>query len=239
MSFIDFDPPAMNATWWPSKAPGEDLIWSENMAPYLNPGDVIETVAASIAPFGAGELTATSISVIGQVIGLTLSGGQPRRVYTVQLLVAATNGNVYQPTVNIRVRPLLPTDQPQVAPVPGFGTAIYWNGGVVSTAVNLAVSGFISATGTSQATGATISAVTSIVNVATTAADCIVMPPLSGVIAGTLQQTNITRTDVQLYPWPGDSFIGYATDAPVTLPAGGSYSETLVQGATAWALASL
>lgn len=222
-------------TWWANKAPGETLTWAETLTPYMTPLDIIQTVAASIAPHGAGELSATSISVLGQTISLTLTGGQPLRIYTTQFVVTCESGAIYQPTVNIRVRPLLWTDQPASAPLDGFGSTISWNGGVVSQTIGLLGTAFITATGTNQATAAPIGAVKGIVD---SGAGGIVMPPIASLIYGTLSQTNITTSDMLLYPWPGDSFIGYSVNEAVTLPAGGTYSETLVQGATAWALGS-
>lgn len=223
-------------TWWVSKAPGETLTWSETLTPYMSPTDVIASVQASIAPHGAGELSAASISVIGQTVNLTLTSGQPLRIYTIQFLVTCTNGAVYQPTVNIRVRPLLPTDQPSSAPVDGFGSTISWNGGVVSQTIGLLGTAFITAAGTTQAGATPIDAVVSIINGGTAG---ILMPPISGLIYGTLTQTNIIQNAVTLYPWPGDSFIGHSVNQGVAVPAGSSLAETLVQGATAWALASL
>lgn len=113
--------------WWTEKAPYDTHVWSEVITPFVGSStEVVAQVLASVAPCGAGELAITAIGVSGQTISLTLTSGQPRRIYTIQFLVTMSNGQVYDMTLNIRVRPLQWADQPQVAPVSGFGTPVIW-----------------------------------------------------------------------------------------------------------------
>lgn len=113
-------------TWWARKLPLETLVWSETVTPYVVSTELITSVAASVAPNGTGELTISAISVAGQTISLTLTGGQPTRIYTIQMIVVMTDGNIYQLTANIKVDPALETDQPQTVPIEGFGPATVW-----------------------------------------------------------------------------------------------------------------
>lgn len=124
--FFGVAAPTPRPNWWPPKGPAETLVWSENVAGYVLPTDVITEVEASIAPSGSGELQMASISVLGQTVSLELTGGQPRRIYIVQMLITTALGNEYQVIVNIGVRAVLPTDWPPVAPSPGFGPPIIW-----------------------------------------------------------------------------------------------------------------
>lgn len=228
-----------DATWWSSKAPLESLVWTEMITPYINPTDVIQTVVASIAPFGPGELTATSISVIGQTIGLTLTEGQPTRVYTVQFVVTMTNGNVYQLSLNIRVRQILPTDQPSSVPIAGFGTSITWNGGVVSYTLGLVGIATLAATGSSQSTANPLTGVQNIVNAGSGG---VVLPALSSLIYGTIEVVNTLSSSVQVYPNGTDQIDSLGPGTPVTCPAAagaisGDVRFLFAQGATQWTLA--
>jgi hypothetical protein len=220
--------PSLKPTWWASKAPLEYLTWAETITPYVDPTEEIQSVSASIAPSGSGEMTATAISIFGQTLSLTLQGGQPRRVYVVQFVVTMTSGAVYQLTVNIGVRAVLPTDQPQIPPVPGFGTAITWStGGVVNVASGLV------ATGTNQATALPLPALTSIFSEVPAGAGGILVATSNG----NLVVVNTTASLLAIYPNVGAQINALGVDQPFYVNPGARIVFSTQDYTTQWTAA--
>lgn len=110
--------------WFPAKAPAASLSYALDLTETLRPGEYIHSIEASIAPSGDGELSATSLSVSGSVIEISLESGQPSRVYTIRYIVSVFGESIYEVIVNQGVTPVLLTDQAPVAPDPFFGTPI-------------------------------------------------------------------------------------------------------------------
>ena len=86
--------------------------------------DTITGVTGQVAPSGSGELTLTQITVVGFLITVFLSGGQPSRTYTIPLVVTMSNNRVYEFERKVTITPDLPTDQPQLVPSAGYGSIV-------------------------------------------------------------------------------------------------------------------
>lgn len=80
------------------------------------------TLAA--APSGTGELVISSLGNGAGVVTFTAAGGQPTRCYTLLLNATRSDGMVSEYLLKLTVDPLLLTDQAQIAPSTGFGTAV-------------------------------------------------------------------------------------------------------------------
>ena len=83
--------------------------------------DYATVLSVSAAPSGAGELVISGSTMTDNVISFIASGGQPRRVYTIRMMVTMTNARIYEFAVQMTIAPLLQSDQPQPASDPGFG----------------------------------------------------------------------------------------------------------------------
>ena len=62
------------------------------------------------------------------VVTFKASGGQPGRTYSLMLSATRSDGVVAGYLFNLRVDPVLATDQAQAVPSAGFGTALTWAG---------------------------------------------------------------------------------------------------------------
>ena len=78
------------------------------------------------APSGTGELAISALSFASGIVTFTASGGQPSRCYTLLLTATRSDGQVSDYLFKLRVGNVLLTDQPQVPPAAGFGTAVVW-----------------------------------------------------------------------------------------------------------------
>lgn len=83
----------------------------------------LETLSTAIAPSGSSEMTAVSLTVSGTVATLMVSGGQPDADRHGAVLAMISDGEAPEWLGVSGVSQVLPTDMPQVAPVPGFGAA--------------------------------------------------------------------------------------------------------------------
>lgn len=114
-------------SWWPRKRQGQTLTYALDISAEINTEtDVIQTVEAMIAPSGAGEEQGANLDVSGDVLTLTLSAGQPTRIYTILFTVTMVDANVYQFLVYQGIPPGLPGYPVQPPPNPGYGTALTW-----------------------------------------------------------------------------------------------------------------
>lgn len=82
------------------------------------------TLAA--APSGTGELAISALGYGAGIATFTLAGGQPARCYRLLLTATRSDGLVGEYLMKIQVDSVLSTDQAQVAPAAGFGTAAVW-----------------------------------------------------------------------------------------------------------------
>ena len=87
---------------------------------------VLTGLTLSAAPSGTGELVITALGYGAGTWRFKAAGGQPTRCYTLLLSVSRSDGMVSEYLLNLRVGFVLTTDQAQVAPVAGFGTAVSW-----------------------------------------------------------------------------------------------------------------
>jgi hypothetical protein len=83
-------------------------------------------LSLAAAPSGTGELTISALSFAAGIVTFTLAAGQPTRRYTLLLTATRSEGLVSGYLLKIQVDYVLITDQPQVAPSVGFGTAVVW-----------------------------------------------------------------------------------------------------------------
>jgi hypothetical protein len=120
-------PPPLN---WPTKDPVDVLDYQFDISPALvgNDGDTIATLDVSIEPANPGDLTLNSATTDGTVVVLWLSGGQPRTIYLVNLMITTINGR----TINRSI--LLPVLYLSVPPIPP--NALITDAGVVLTDQN-------------------------------------------------------------------------------------------------------
>ncbi len=110
---------------WPMKEPGSYLDFSYNAAPDLSLGpDTLTSIAVSIKPSGAGELTAVSASFSGAMITVWLGGGVAGRSYVVKIDGTCASGRVFEWTAGIVCDPVL-ASYPLAAPASAdFGTPV-------------------------------------------------------------------------------------------------------------------
>jgi hypothetical protein len=110
-----------------SKFPDESLVYSLPIGVLIEPTeDVLHTVLIACAPSGPGELELLDLIADDDAIWLTLSGGQPGRIYTLKYSAVLASGNVRQVIANITVARAQVTDQPPAPPSTAFGTPVRW-----------------------------------------------------------------------------------------------------------------
>lgn len=128
-----FPPPVYTAVWlpgtqlwWPAKYPEDIRTDRLDVTAALEDDDTIVSAEAAVAASGSGEMQPSDLIVSGFILTLTEAGGQPTRVYQTRFIVNLASGLVRVFEVRRGVLADLPTDQPQVAPDPGFGEAVTW-----------------------------------------------------------------------------------------------------------------
>jgi hypothetical protein len=110
--------------WLPSKLPTAIKGYRHEIDPL--DAQVLSSLSLAAAPSGTGELTISALSFAAGIVTFTLAAGQPTRRYTLLLTATRSEGLVSGYLLKIQVDYVLITDQPQVAPSVGFGTAVVW-----------------------------------------------------------------------------------------------------------------
>lgn len=87
---------------------------------------VLSSLSLAAAPSGTGELAISALGFASGIVSFTLAAGQPTRCYTLLLTATRSDGKVSDYLFKLRVGNVLVTDQPQVPPTAGFGTAAVW-----------------------------------------------------------------------------------------------------------------
>lgn len=131
-----FPPPVYTAVWlpgtqlwWPAKYPEDIRTDRLDVTAALEDDDTIVSAEAAVAASGSGEMQPSDLIVSGFILTLTEADGQPTRVYQTRFIVNLASGLVRVFEVRRGVLADLPTDQPQIAPDPGFGEAVTWTVG--------------------------------------------------------------------------------------------------------------
>ena len=116
---------------------GREPIWLASKLPTafkgyryeIDPLDaqVLNSLSLAAAPSGTGELTISALAFAAGIVTFTLAAGQPTRCYTLLLTASRSDGLVSDYLLKVRVDSALVTDQPQLAPSAGFGTAVTWS----------------------------------------------------------------------------------------------------------------
>ena len=86
-------------------------------------------MAIRIKPFGAGEMTASRLTVSGEVMTVWFAGGVPGRLYTVNIEAQTTAGRNYQWEVELMCDPRFALGRLPFAANRGFGPALTWGTG--------------------------------------------------------------------------------------------------------------
>lgn len=116
--------------WFASRYAEAELAFRLDIGPAIQDGvDYPAEIAVSVAPSGTGEMQVAAVSAIGSEITILPTGGQPGRIYTYNIVVTMSDGNIYPFVVRQGVAKLLSTDTAQVAPDPGFGAEVTWMAG--------------------------------------------------------------------------------------------------------------
>ena len=110
--------------WLPSKLPTAIKGYRHEIDPL--DAQVLSSLSLAAAPSGTGELPISALSFAAGIVTFTLAAGQPTRRYTLLLTATRSEGLVSGYLLKIQVDYVLITDQPQVAPSVGFGTAVVW-----------------------------------------------------------------------------------------------------------------
>lgn len=132
------------SVWWPSKfaaATMQQAIDVSTLSPPIEASQ-FASLLVTIEPSGPSELSIIGLSVVGTVVTVTETGGQPRRVYTVTFDAELTNGETQSWIIRQRIAPVLPTDQPNVVPDASPGTPSVWPpyyAGLMASGVDVAV----------------------------------------------------------------------------------------------------
>ena len=117
-------PVSREPIWLPSKLPTAIKGYRHE----INPLDaqVLSSLSLAAAPSGTGELTISALAFAAGIVTFTAAAGQPTRCYTLLLTATRSDGLVSDYLFKLRIGNVLVTDQPQVPPTAGFGTAIVW-----------------------------------------------------------------------------------------------------------------
>ena len=111
----------------PSKYPDAGLDYAIDITLAIDPAvDFVSSISVQVAPSGLGEMRISGLSLVGDVVTVIATGGQPGRHYRLKYIVAMTDGRVFAFVALQPVTPVLPWDQAQPIPSRGFGTAIVW-----------------------------------------------------------------------------------------------------------------
>lgn len=99
---------------WPAKDPGDVLDYQLDLTAALagSPTDSIATLAVTVTPNAAGDLTINSTAVDGNKAVLWLAGGIAGTVYTLQILATMASGRAVSRSVLLPVLALNALAQP-------------------------------------------------------------------------------------------------------------------------------
>lgn len=112
------------ALQWPTAEPGDVLdYYLDVTAPLADLSDTILTASAAVAPSGAGEMTISSMSITGTVIGVWLAGGIAGRSYLIRVLATTTGGRTLEWIVRLKVDAFLAAYPLPAPPSLGFGAS--------------------------------------------------------------------------------------------------------------------
>jgi hypothetical protein len=117
-------PVSREPIWLPSKLPTAIKGYRYEIDPL--DAQVLSSLSLAAAPSGSGELTISALSFAAGIVTFTAAAGQPTRCYTLLLTATRSDGQVSDYLFKLRLGNLLVTDQPQVLPATGFGTAVVW-----------------------------------------------------------------------------------------------------------------
>lgn len=110
-----------------SRFVGSSLDWTLTIPCAIDPAvDFIQSASLTVAPSGTGELVIANLTISGDEMTWTASGGQPGRLYTFKALVTMTNDRVFEFGMAQLTTRLLVTDAAQPIPSAGFGAPIVW-----------------------------------------------------------------------------------------------------------------
>ena len=110
---------------WPESQPGQNLIYQIDVsAAIADAGDQISTVLASHAPSGSGEITISSVSFIGALISIDISGGIPTRVYWIKFDILTIGNLTFSFIVQLPISAVLAV--PPISPPinPGYSSPV-------------------------------------------------------------------------------------------------------------------
>jgi hypothetical protein len=115
-------------SWWPQKTATASLDYTLDLALIINPSeDFFQYISVAVAPSGIGELDVTNLIVDGTLLTVTLSNGQPTRVYTLDFTTTMSDGRVFDFLVYIGVQRGLPGYVIAFPPDPGYGSPVTWH----------------------------------------------------------------------------------------------------------------
>lgn len=117
-------PVSREPIWLPSKLPTAIKGYRYEIDPL--DAQVLSSLSLAAAPSGTGELTISALAFAAGIVTFTAAAGQPTRCYTLLLTATRSDGQVSDYLFKLRLGNLLVTDQPQVLPATGFGTAVVW-----------------------------------------------------------------------------------------------------------------
>ena len=117
-------PVSREPIWLPSKLPTAIKGYRYEIDPL--DAQVLSSLSLAAAPSGTGELTISALAFAAGIVTFTAAAGQPTRCYTLLLTATRSDGLVSDYLFKVRVGNVLVTDQPQVPPAAGLGTAVVW-----------------------------------------------------------------------------------------------------------------
>ena len=117
-------PVSCEPIWLPPKLPTAVKGYRYEIDPL--DAQVLSSLSLAAAPSGTGELTISALAFAAGIVTFTAAAGQPTRCYTLLLTATRSDGKVSDYLFKLRVGSVLVTDQPQVPPAVGFGTAVVW-----------------------------------------------------------------------------------------------------------------
>lgn len=109
---------------WPLAEPDDELDYTIDISAMLSNGDEIQTASIAVAPSGSGEMQIEFGSISGAEITTVLAGGVPGRLYTVLIQATSVDGIIIPLTIYLPIDIQYGIPPFQVAPNPGFGTAL-------------------------------------------------------------------------------------------------------------------
>ena len=117
-------PVGREPVWLASKLPSAIKGYRHEIDPL--DAQVLTSLSLAAAPSGTGELTISALAFAAGIVTFTAAAGQPTRCYTLLMTATRSDGKVSDYVFKLRVGSVLVTDQPQVPPAAGFGTAVAW-----------------------------------------------------------------------------------------------------------------